>query len=205
GAWPAVTARIAGATFPVTPFSGKHDALSRNFTGFSWTRRTTVSANRLRTAAAAIGIVLSIAAAVGSDSIVAIRTTNQGRQRYLANAVIWRTPPDLSPADLLKGLPDSFGEMPAQAASDEGLRCTFTQAGKTLGGASQKFLCRTVDGRTLRVKYWDSESKSGNREVFAAVAAARLMWALGFNAIPAISIDLRCEDCPENPETGEGR
>src|SRR5262249_50034156 len=35
--------------------------------------------------------------------------------------------------------------------------------------------------------------------------AARLMWALGFNAIPAASIDVRCDGCPENPMNGTGR
>src|SRR5262245_24840566 len=164
-----------------------------------------MSANRLRTTAATIGIAVSMAAVGVSDSIVAIRTTNQGRQRYLAHAIIWRTPPDLSPADLLKGLPDFLADRASDGVSDEGVRCTFTQAGATLGGASPKFLCRTSDGRSLRVKYWDSESQSGNREVFAAIAASRLMWALGFNAIPAISIDVRCEDCPENPENATGR
>src|SRR5262245_19073020 len=184
--------------------TGRHEAWSPRDFSVSGGRRTTVSAKRLRTAAVAAGMVVSIAAA-GSDSIVAIRTTNQNRQHYLAHAMIWHTPPDLSPADLRKGLPDSFAETLRQGVSDEDVPCTFTQAGATLGGASPKFLCRTSDGRSLRVKYWDSESQSGNREVFAAIAASRLMWALGFNAIPAISIDLRCEDCPENPETGNGR
>jgi len=152
-----------------------------------------------------IGLVISSVAVGVGDSLVAIRTTSLGRQRYLAQAIMWRTPPDLSPADLLKGLPDSFGEIPAQGLTDEAVRCTFTQAGATLGGASPKFLCRTIGGRSLRVKYWDSELRSGNREAFAAIAASRLMWALGFNAIPAVSIELQCEDCPENPENGTGR
>ena len=155
--------------------------------------------------AAVTGIVVSIAATSSSDSIVAIRTTPQERQRYLAHAIIWRTPPDLSPADLLQGPADVSPYRPEQGAAGEGLPCTFTQAGAELGGASPKFLCRTADGRSLRIKYWDPQSQSGNREVFAAVAASRLIWALGFNAVPAASIDLRCEGCPENPMNGTGR
>ena len=48
------------------------------------------------------------------------------------------------------------------------------------------------------------EERSGNREVFAAVAASRLMWALGFNTVPAMGINLHCRDCPADPNTGEG-
>ena len=77
-------------------------------------------------------------------------------------------------------------------------------SGRELGGNSAKFLCRTADGRDLRLKYWDRRTHSGNREVFATVAASRLIWALGFNAIPAMSINVRCDGCPENPMNGTG-
>jgi len=151
------------------------------------------------------GIAVSIGATRDSESVAAIRTTNQARQRYLAHATIWRTPPDLSPADLLHGPPDVFPYTPEQAASDEGVPCTFAQAGAELGGASPKFLCRTSDGRSLRIKYWDPQSQSGNREVFGVVAASRLMWALGFDAVPAMPLNVRCDGCPENPMNGTGR
>src|SRR5262245_40418716 len=124
---------------------------------------------RFATAAAVTGIVASIVDA-GSESVVAIRTTNPARQRYLAHAIIWHTPPDLSPGDVLKGPLDSFPDIAPQAASDEGLPCAYTKRGEELGGASPKFLCRTIDGRSLQIKYWDPESQSGNREVFAVVA-----------------------------------
>ena len=163
-----------------------------------------VSAKRFAIAAAMAGIVVSILATSAGESLVAIRTTNPARERYLAHAIIWRTPPDLSPADVLQGPPDSLPYTPDQAASDEGVPCAFAQAGAELGGASPKFLCRTADGRSLRIKYWDPQSQSGNREVFAAVAASRLMWALGFNAVPAMSINVRCDGCPENPMNGTG-
>jgi hypothetical protein len=56
----------------------------------------------------------------------------------------------------------------------------------------------------LRLKYWDPERETGNREVFAIVAATRLMWALGFNVLHALPINLRCTGCPRDPMTGEG-
>jgi hypothetical protein len=56
----------------------------------------------------------------------------------------------------------------------------------------------------LRLKYWDPERETGNREVFATVAATRLMWALGFDVLHALPINVRCSGCPRDPMTGEG-
>jgi hypothetical protein len=73
-----------------------------------------------------------------------------------------------------------------------------------LGGNSAKFDCRTSEGRVLRLKYWDPGTRTGNREAFATVAASRLMWALGFETLPAMSLNVRCDRCPENPQEGTG-
>jgi hypothetical protein len=78
------------------------------------------------------------------------------------------------------------------------------EPGQKLGGKSLKFLCLADDSQTLLLKYWDRELESGNREVFAAVAAARLIWALGFGTIPVMPVELRCRGCPANPMTGKG-
>src|SRR6185503_11641261 len=32
----------------------------------------------------------------------------------------------------------------------------------------------------------------------------RLLWALGFNAVPVLPINVRCQGCPANPTTGQG-
>jgi hypothetical protein len=56
---------------------------------------------------------------------------------------------------------------------------------------------------TLRVKYSDG-SKDRNRENFSAVAAAKLMWALGFVSDPIYPITLDCRDCPADPMSGAG-
>ena len=66
------------------------------------------------------------------------------------------------------------------------MTCTFTRPGKELGGHSEKFECRSEDGHLLRIKYWDAENGSGNREVFASIVATRFLWALGFNAVPGL-------------------
>ena len=51
---------------------------------------------------------------------------------------------------------------------------------------------------------WDPEQEEGNREVFANVAASRLMWALGFGTLHALPMNLHCDGCPENPMSGTG-
>ena len=61
----------------------------------------------------------------------------------------------------------------------------------------------TPDGTTIRVKYSDG-SKDGNREIFSAVVAAKLLWALGFVSDPIYPITLDCRDCPANPMSGDG-
>jgi hypothetical protein len=152
-------------------------------------------------ASAAIALV---GAAGGPETVAAIRTTDQARQRYLAHAIIWQTPPDLSPADLVEGPAGAFSYIREQATGDDRIPCTFARAGRELGGNSAKFLCRTADGRDLRLKYWDPRTHAGNREVFATVAASRLIWALGFNAVPAMSINVSCDSCPDNPMNGSG-
>ena len=153
--------------------------------------------------AGAVATVTCVCVNAGSEP-AAIRTTGEARHRYLAHAIIWQTPKDLSPANLLQGPPDVFPFATQQATSDSGVSCAFLQGDGALGGASPKFLCRTADGRDLRLKYWDPERQSGNREVFATVAASRLLWALGFNAVPAMSMNVTCDNCPENPATGTG-
>ena len=41
-----------------------------------------------------------------------------------------------------------------------------------MGGKTPKFTCRTADGRSIRVKYFDGDRLTGNREVFAEGAAS---------------------------------
>src|SRR5262245_10848942 len=123
---------------------------------------------------------LSWVVTAASSTVSAIRTTPQSRENYLAHAQIWLAPGRLSPEDILGGpqrLPDGL-----ESATTSPIECTFASPGNTLGGASQKFLCVTKDARTLRLKYWDPATKHGNLEVFATVAATRLLWALGFDA-----------------------
>jgi hypothetical protein len=144
------------------------------------------------------------AAADGSTTVSGIRTTSESRTTYLARATIWHDRGVLSPRDVFEGPSGALPYTFEQGNSDDGIGCTFLQAGKELSGNSPKFLCRTADGHDLRLKYWDPQSRTGNREVFSTVAASRTMWAVGFEAVPTLPITVRCDGCPENPMKGTG-
>ena len=125
------------------------------------------------------------------------------RLRYLATAQIWEDPGELTPAALLAGPPLEDGSGLEGALDGRPFPCTFAEPGKTMGGNTPKFLCTTTTGKTIRLKYTDG-SKDGNREVFAAVAASRLLWALGFKSDPIYPISIDCRDCPKDPMSGKG-
>jgi hypothetical protein len=154
--------------------------------------------------AIALACTLTASGGGAAEPIRAIRTSAAQRMAYLSHAVIWREPPVLSPRQLRDGPIGVFPFSYERANAAGGIACTFTKPGRELGGASLKFLCDTADGQTLRVKYWDPKSDEGNREVFASVAASRLMWALGFSAPTELPVRLTCRRCPENPMKGEG-
>jgi hypothetical protein len=135
-------------------------------------------------------------------SVLTILTSARARTTYLAHATIWKDPGSLSPDEILAGPRGVFPYTAAEARA--GVDCTFLTRGKDLGGKTEKFLCATDDGRRLRVKYWDPEQQTGNREVLAIVAATRLTWTLGFDVLPALPVQIRCSGCPSNPMTGEG-
>lgn len=149
-----------------------------------------------------LGIAWTTANALPAVSV--ILTGSQSRATYLARAAVWRDPVPLSPDELLAGPSGIFPYTFAEATAAAGIGCRFTKPGRELGGNSPKFMCTTADGRQLRVKYWDPELQRGNREVFALVAVSRLMWALGFETDHALPMNLHCDDCPDNPMTGEG-
>jgi hypothetical protein len=59
------------------------------------------------------------------------------------------------------------------------------------GGATPKFGC-TIDGEDrVKVRYGRT-----NPEIFAGVAATRLLWALGFGADALYAVRVICRDCP---------
>jgi hypothetical protein len=157
-----------------------------------------------RVAVAALGLSTSVVAQ--SDNPIAFVHVASAQQRlhYLALARIWSDPGEVTPEMLQAGRPLKQPSAELEAAlRGEPLSCDFATPGKTLGGNTPKFACKTSSGTTIRVKYSDG-SKDGNREIFSAVATAKLMWVLGFVSDPIYPIALDCGDCPANPMSGEG-
>jgi len=153
---------------------------------------------------AAPAIVAGQAAKPDQPQVAFVQVDKAKRLQYLGSATIWTDPGDPPPAALLAGPPLTDGSGVEAALKGSPLSCTFAQPGKTLGGATKKFACTTSAGRTIRVKYTEP-SKTSNREVFATVAASRLLWALGFTSHPVYSIALDCLDCPDDPTEGTGK
>jgi hypothetical protein len=104
----------------------------------------------------------------------------------LARAHVW-SPTDVSRKDLLRG-PDGPGSFtPGQVVS-----CQYSN--KKLSGASPKFACVTDTGDELKVKYGGGT----NGEVYAEVAASRLLWAMGFAADRMYAVRVVCRGCPDS-------
>jgi hypothetical protein len=155
---------------------------------------------------AVAGLVLATNVVAQSDKQVAFVHVADAKQRlrYLATAKIWSDPGAVTPEMLQAGRPlKQQSEALEAALRGQPLPCDFAKPGKELGGNTPKFSCVTPDGTTIRVKYSDG-SKDGNREIFSAVAAAKLLWALGFVSDPIYPITLECRDCPTNPMSGAG-
>lgn len=70
------------------------------------------------------------------------------------------------------------------------VRCEYVD--KPQKGRSPKFTCLLGEHDEVKVKYGES-----NGEVYAEVAATRLLWALGFGADRMYPVRIECEGCPK--------
>ena len=75
----------------------------------------------------------------------------------------------------------------------ETVTCDFVQRPHG-SGSTLKFECALPSGRELKVRYGPD-----NGEVYAQVAATRLLWALGFGANRMYPVRVVCRGCPPNP------
>jgi hypothetical protein len=140
--------------------------------------------------ARALASAVAVALLLGVDS-----TTGADRADVLARASVWR-PIDTTRADIARGPDDVRG-----FGLGEIVPCRYEP--KTLGGNSPKFSCATDAGDSLKVKFGGT-----NGEVFAEVAATRLLWALGFGADRLYPARVLCTGCPRGMpgiEADEGR
>jgi hypothetical protein len=112
--------------------------------------------------------------------------SKEDRLALLRRAQVWRRT-DIPSMDLRKGPPGGF-------APGEDVACDYAATEKKLPGTSAKFECTLASGEAVKVKYG-----AANGEVFAAVAASRLLWSLGFAADAVYPVRVTCRNCPPDP------
>jgi len=113
----------------------------------------------------------------------ATHLTREEREHVIARAQVWNAG-DIASKNLLVG-PEGPG------AFERGALVPCDYVDKKLGGATPKFVCRLAGGDEVKVKFGGT-----NGEVYAEVAATRLLWALGFPADAMYPVRVVCRGCP---------
>jgi hypothetical protein len=114
--------------------------------------------------------------------------TAEQREAALASARVWMAP----------RVPPASADFTANPEAPPALRepdvaCRFVP--EVVGGLTPKFNCQLADGTVVKVKYGRS-----NQEIFAEVAATRLIAALGFGADRMHVVrSIQCAGCPPLP------
>lgn len=101
----------------------------------------------------------------------------------IRRAQVWM-PTDVRAKDLRRG-----PQGPGAFLPDQLVECDYVE--DTFDGKSPKFECALSAGDRVKVKYG-----ADNGEVYAEVAATRLLWALGFGADRVYPVRIRCRGCP---------
>jgi len=101
----------------------------------------------------------------------------------LRRASVW-TPTDIPAMDVVKG-PSVDGFAPEQEVI-----CDYAPV--EYGGNTPKFGCEVVPKDPLKVRYG-----ADNGELYAGVAATRLLWILGFGADGLYPVRVTCRKCPK--------
>ena len=126
-----------------------------------------------------------VAASGGLDA--AADVTRAQRLEAIRHARVW-APTAVEKMDITAGPAGPQAFRPGETVS-----CDFVPHSHG-SGHTQKFACRMRGGRELKVRYWPA-----NGEVYAHVAASRLLWALGFPAYPMYPVKVICHGCDGDP------
>ncbi len=108
--------------------------------------------------------------------------TAEERSALLRRAQVW-TPTKVASMDIMRG-PREHGFKPEADVS-----CTYADV--RYGGRTPKFGCALTPKDVVKVRYGRD-----NGEVYAGVAATRLLWALGFGADALYPVHVICTGCP---------
>ena len=109
------------------------------------------------------------------------------RREAIRRAHVW-LPVNIADLDMKAGPQDVSGFPPNATVN-----CDFV-AKDTGSGKTPKFLCAVAPGDEVKVKYGED-----NGEVYAEVAATRLLWALGFGADRMYPVGVVCRGCSADP------
>jgi hypothetical protein len=127
------------------------------------------------------GVCLALAAAPADQ------TTKEQRAEAIRHATVW-TATDVRAMNLKTGPRGADAFTRGQTVT-----CTFVPK-KHGRGSTLKFDCAMPSGREIKVRYGGT-----NGEVYAQVAATRLLWALGFAANRMYPVRVVCRGCAPNP------
>jgi len=134
---------------------------------------------------AIVGVEQPAAVAAGHHAPPA-RVSPKIRLAAIRRARVWAAT-DIPSKDIRSGPPgkDAF-------APNELVNCRYRD--KPMGGATPKFTCVIGKDDEVKVKYGVE-----NGEVYAEVAATRLLWTLGFPADRMYPIRVACQGCSTDP------
>ena len=127
--------------------------------------------------------VMSVGCATLMGSPKPTKIDNPNQAEALTRAQVWQ-PTNVESMDMLRGPRDRGAFAPMATVN-----CRHME--KESSGKTPKFAC-TVGGDELKVKYGRD-----NGEIYAEVAASRLLWALGFGADRVYPVRVICAGCPE--------
>ena len=133
------------------------------------------------------GMLLAVVLAAGCAAKATPNVSRDARRDLIARAKVWR-PTTVAAMNLGTG-PGGSGAFAPGATVD----CRFVD--KDMSGSTPKFTCALPGGDEVKVKYGRD-----NGEVFAEVAATRLLWALGFGADRMYPVRVRCRGCPADDD-----
>ncbi|HET7747377.1 MAG TPA: hypothetical protein VFM29_08755, partial [Vicinamibacteria bacterium] len=119
------------------------------------------------------------------------RVSAAERTEMVRRAQVW-APIDTASLDLMAGPREANG-FPFEAT----VTCDYTTPDGPQSGGTPKFRCIVPPEDVVKVKYGKD-----NGEVYAEVAATRLLWALGFAADRVYPVKVVCRRCPIDPWTG---
>jgi hypothetical protein len=127
------------------------------------------------------------ALAISGAPLAATESRSQRRLDAIRHAQVWKAT-NIRSMNLKAGPQGPLAFKPGET-----ITCDFVQRPHG-SGSTLKFACALPSGRELKVRYGKT-----NGEVYAQVAATRLLWALGFWANRMYPVKVACHGCPPDP------